>query len=300
MSAVLNNFIKSPLNFTGGKHKLLPQIFPLLPNEINNFVDIFCGGMNVAVNTHAKLITANDRVPQLIELYEYLIKHNIHEIEDQIYFYIKKYKLSETSKHGYAKYKTDSSRGVSEFNKEKYLKLRAFYNKSKIKDPMLFFTLIIFAFNNQIRFNSNGEFNLPVNKRDFTSRMQNNLRKFVLKLQSIKVDFYCKDFSEVAFDKSSFVYLDPPYLITNAAYNENKGWTIKDEERLLVFIDEISGNGNKFALSNVFKNKGKTNDLLSKWSKKYNVHFLKNSYSNSNYQSKNKKKITSEVLITNY
>lgn len=36
--------IKSPLNYTGGKFKLLPQILPLFPNEINTFVDLFGGG----------------------------------------------------------------------------------------------------------------------------------------------------------------------------------------------------------------------------------------------------------------
>ena len=38
-----NNYVKSPLNYTGGKHKLLPQILPLFPEEINTFVDLFTG-----------------------------------------------------------------------------------------------------------------------------------------------------------------------------------------------------------------------------------------------------------------
>lgn len=28
-----NTYIKSPLNYTGGKYKLLPQIIPLLPEK---------------------------------------------------------------------------------------------------------------------------------------------------------------------------------------------------------------------------------------------------------------------------
>ena len=35
------NLIKSPLNYTGGKYKLLPQILPLLPDNIDIFVDLF-------------------------------------------------------------------------------------------------------------------------------------------------------------------------------------------------------------------------------------------------------------------
>ena len=48
------NLIASPLNYTGGKYKLLPQLLPLFPNEVNTFVDLFCGGCNVAVNANAK------------------------------------------------------------------------------------------------------------------------------------------------------------------------------------------------------------------------------------------------------
>lgn len=33
--------IQSPLNYTGGKYKLLPQILPLFPKDIDVFVDLF-------------------------------------------------------------------------------------------------------------------------------------------------------------------------------------------------------------------------------------------------------------------
>ena len=52
--------IASPLNYTGGKYKLLPQIFPLFPDNVNTFVDIFCGGCNVGINVNAQHIICND------------------------------------------------------------------------------------------------------------------------------------------------------------------------------------------------------------------------------------------------
>lgn len=42
--------IQSPLNYTGGKFKLLPQILPLLPKNVDRFFDFFCGGCNVGIN----------------------------------------------------------------------------------------------------------------------------------------------------------------------------------------------------------------------------------------------------------
>ena len=51
-----NKLIKSPLNYTGGKYKLLPQLLPIIlpphKNEINTFVDLFTGGGNVVANVN--------------------------------------------------------------------------------------------------------------------------------------------------------------------------------------------------------------------------------------------------------
>ncbi|MCR4559278.1 MAG: DNA adenine methylase, partial [Bacteroidales bacterium] len=46
----MNKFVQSPLNYIGGKYKLLPQILPYFPQKINTFVDLFCGGCNVGIN----------------------------------------------------------------------------------------------------------------------------------------------------------------------------------------------------------------------------------------------------------
>ena len=48
------------------------------------------------------------------------------------------------------------------------------------------------------------------------------------------------------------------------------------------------------------EHKGKSNDILKEWMKKYNVHYLNYNYNNCSYQGKNTDKPTIEVLITNY
>lgn len=40
----LMEYVKSPLNYTGGKYKLLPQLLELFPKQVNTFVDLFAGG----------------------------------------------------------------------------------------------------------------------------------------------------------------------------------------------------------------------------------------------------------------
>ena len=50
----MEKYIKSPLNYVGGKYKLLDQIIPLFPSDIDTFVDLFAGGFNVGINVKAK------------------------------------------------------------------------------------------------------------------------------------------------------------------------------------------------------------------------------------------------------
>lgn len=71
--------ISSPLNYIGGKYKLLPQILPLFPDNINVFFDLFCGGANVGINANAKTIVFNDNLVFLIDLYKVFHQNPIEE-----------------------------------------------------------------------------------------------------------------------------------------------------------------------------------------------------------------------------
>ncbi len=59
---------KSPLNYICGKHKLLEQILPLFPKEINTFVDLFAGGCNVGLNVKAEKTISNDNLKFLVNV----------------------------------------------------------------------------------------------------------------------------------------------------------------------------------------------------------------------------------------
>jgi len=302
----MGDLIKSPLNYTGGKYRLLPQILPLFPSEIGTFVDLFCGGANVGINISAEHIIYNDYNQYLIGLYKTLKKNDYGTVKKRIEKYIAKYELSDSKNKGYSYYGCDSGNGLGSYNKLHYMALRKDFNERKRKDEeyyLMLFTLIVYCFNNQIRFNSKNQFNLPVGKRDFNSSIQENLKKFMEALGQQKCEFISVDFRRMNVKKlggNDFVYCDPPYLITTASYNESNGWTENDERDLLAFLDELDRNNIKFALSNVTRHKGKSNVLLIEWASKYNIHVLNYNYKNSSYHGKNKDEETEEVLITNY
>lgn len=302
----ISGLVKSPLNYTGGKYKILTQLMDKFPKDIDMFFDIFSGGGNVGVNIEANKIICVDINDRLISLFKYLQNEEYYHLVNHLDSLIDKFSLSNTYKKGYEFYGCNSGNGVGQYNKDKFLKLRSEYNNSNRKRDDLFLLLIIYSFNNQIRFNNKGEFNLPVGKRDFNGSLRKKLQLFMDKLHSKEISFENKDFRRLDLDKiskvNSFLYLDPPYYLGDASYNENGGWTAKDEDDLLYFLKLCDEKQIRFALSNVIEHKGKIHDKLLNWclSNGFNINYINCSYSNSNYHIKDKSLVTREVLITNY
>jgi len=288
---IKSEVIKSPLNYIGGKYKILPQILPFFPKNINTFVDLFAGGCNVGINVNANKIIFNDNLTYLIDFFKTIQKTELDTVINHIKNRIQEFKLSIT-------------------NEEAYKNFRTFYNNTQ--NPLDLFVLIAYSFNHQIRFNNNHQFNNPFgkNRSSFNSTMQYNLERFIIRLKKINAEFQNNNFENFNYDNltfEDFVYADPPYLITTGTYNDGKrgftGWNETEEQKLLTKLDSLNKRNIKFALSNVIEHKGKTNEILINWINKNNyiINYIKKNYSNSNYQTKIRDKNSSvEVLVTNY
>jgi DNA adenine methylase Dam len=138
--------IHSALNYTGGKWKIMEYLLKLFPKNINNFLDLFCGGLNVSLNINANHIYANDIYTPVMDIYK------------TIYSY-----------HSFEMLNNDINKIIQEFNlstEEGYLNLRKSYNQDK--SPLKLLTLAFYAFNNLIRFNHSNEFNASYGKGDLT------------------------------------------------------------------------------------------------------------------------------------
>lgn len=283
--------IKSPLNYIGGKYKIITQIIPLFPKKINTFVDLFAGGCNVGINVNANKIIFNDNLMYLVEFFRIIQENELDFTIQHIKNRIKEFGLSITNEAGYKEF-------------------RDYYNKTK--NPLDIFVLIAYSFNHQIRFNNSHQFNNPFgrNRSSFNSTMQSNLENFIIRLKNINAEFQNNNFENFDFNilnENDFVYADPPYLITTGTYNDGKrgftGWNEQEERKLLQLLNLLNNRKIKFALSNVVEHKGRTNNILINWIEKnnYKINYINNNYSNSNYQTKVKEKNSSiEVLITNY
>ena len=304
----MNNwFTVSPLNYIGGKARILDQLLPVFPEHINTFVDLFCGGCNVGINTKANNYVYNDSNRELIGLLKMFLRLNTSTILKRMDEIVEHYGFSKTKDHNFAYYGGNPMKGVSRYNKDPFLRLRQDYNNSPRNNQhyVMLYALVVFGFNNQMRFNDKGEYNLPVGKRDFNEVIRRKLEVFVDKLKAQHPVIQNKDFRRFdinQLDNQSLVYLDPPYLISTATYNEGGGWTEKDELDLLDFMDNLNARGIRFALSNMLEHKGRKNQLLIDWigQRDLQVVDIIMDYSNSNYQVEGKNSGTVEVLVKNY
>lgn len=284
-----DKFVKNPFNYHGGKYRLLDQILPLFPKNIDVFVDLFGGSGEVGLNVECNKVIYNEKSEQVVGVMKSLKCENF---LDDVRNTIKVYELSKT-------------------NREGFLRLREKYNRFEENDywqSVFLYCIICHSFNNTFAFNSKKEYNMNFgeNKSSFNKSLEDKLIKYIERINIIDISFTNKDFNDVDLNKckeNMFFYCDCPYILSCAGYERdyNCKWNMENELKLLELLDKLNAKGIKFALSNVIEHKGKSNDVLKEWAKNYNIHYLDCDYSNCNYQTKDKSKGSSiEVLITNY
>lgn len=269
---------KSPINYSGSKDTLVPEIIKILPNNVNVFVDVMGGAFNVGANINAvQKVIYNEFNPYVYELINWILKTSkdalIENIENRIIQY-----------------------NMKKADKKSYDKLKLEYNKNQ--NPLDLFILHMYSFQNMIRFNGNHKFNTPVGVAGYSEDMKQRIIDF--KTKTTTIETYNKDYAEFNWEnypKDTVFYFDPPYYITNASYNDGKrgmnGWNINSELELLSTLKHINDIGQKFILSNVIKHRDKEHTMLLDWVKENNYRIHDAGISGWRY-AKN------EILITNY
>lgn len=264
------------VNYTGNKQRLLKKLLPLFPPSCNKFIDACCGGMSVAMSVDYPNIVANDIESKLIDVYTVL------------------YELGEIEAFAEITNLIDSF-DLDKGNTEGYLELRDYYNQED-DDPLVLLVLMYHSFSNQIRFSDAGDFNMHFGKRTFNPSLQRKLRLFFSFLEHKQPQFSKLHYSALEPASGDFLYVDPPYLITDATYN--KFWSVKEDQDLMDWLDKLPC---LWGMSNVFHHKGKTNQKLIDWASNYNTHIISDvEYVSGSYHAKNTDKPTVEVYICNY
>ncbi|HHX70695.1 MAG TPA: DNA adenine methylase, partial [Gallicola sp.] len=262
-----------------------------------------CGGGSVFLNTDANQYLLNDIDTNLVKLHEFLLSYsnNQEAFWTSLEAYINKYQLSATylGKDVPLEYRQQFKKTYfARYNKDAYIKMRDDYNITK-DDMMLLYMLLIYGFNRMLRFNSKGNFNIPVGNVDFNNNVVSALNDYFSFVKDKEIKLFNMDFQdfldEVRPTPNDMVYLDPPYLITSSEYN--KLWDEDSEMRLINYLDELNSKKVRFAVSNVLWHRNRYNGCFNLWAQKYNIVRIKSNY--ISYHD-NTEKDSYEVLVKNY
>lgn len=294
---------RSPFFYVGDKFKLLPQLKENFPKNIDRFIEPFCGGGSVFLNTIANHYLLNDIDPYMIKLHNFLISSSENQIQfwNEIKKAIEGYGLSATfiGKDVPNEYRKQFVKTYfAKYNKDSYLRMRNEFNKNQ-DNMLLLYLLLIYGFNRMLRFNAKGIFNLPVGNVDFNKNVEDALNSYFSFVSNKDIKLYNMDFQDfitkIKPTSQDFIYLDPPYLITFSEYN--KIWNEDNEIRLINCLDRLNSQGIRFAISNILWHKKRYNGIFNEWAQKYDIIHIKSNY--ISYHD-NSEKDSYEVLVKNY
>ena len=267
--------LKSPFNYNGTKQNSLDFLFQHFDTSKSKFIDLFCGGGSVGIEalSHYKKVVMNDKMTPLINFYKELQNTPI----EDILFKLEAIKLDKSDKEGYQL-------------------LRERFNQNGATDPYMFYMLCCCCNSNMVRFNQKKLFNQTWGNRTFNDSLKDKLLEYAkLIYNNSNLIFFNLSFEEVEIDNDSFIYLDPPYIQTEAGYNCL--WSKELESALYDYIDKLDANGYKFAMSNTLYHHGELNWAYERINK-YNIIKVPEFYNKLRKQDYDKK--SEEILIVNY
>jgi adenine-specific DNA-methyltransferase len=271
---------ESPLNYIGSKSKLLSEIEKNFPKDIKIFIDAFGGGFNVGINSNSDTIIYNDLNHFVKDLVESFRVNDTYQYLLYIRRIIKKFNLVAEGSEG-------------------YINARNYYNSLPFekRDPRLLYTIILYGFNQQIRFNGSHDFNNPVGMRWFNDKVLEKMISFSRVIKEKNIHFESMDYNDLLskINTNTFIYMDPPYRLTTGSYNDGKrgfkGWGIEAEKKMFEFANSLNEKSIQFIISYIIEHKEKTNEEVKKW-------IEANSYQLININKKHST-LRKEILIAN-
>jgi len=263
---VLQNNMKPPLTYYGGKQKLAQTIISMIPKHRLYCEPFFGGGAVFFAKSPAPLEVINDNNGELINFYK-VVKTNFKELEKEI-----KCTLHSREYHRDAKI---------------VLGYPQLFNE--VKRAWAVWTLA----NQSFASNLEGTWRCDYKKNTTPKRLENKKTNFVeeyaKRLEQVQIEN--RDALKIiqTWDsKDTFFYCDPPYF--NSDMGHYKGYTEQDFKNLLQALSEIKG---KFILSSY------PSEILEKYIKKHKW-FSKKIEGIQVSVSLGKRKTKTEVLTGNY
>lgn len=202
--------MKPMIKYRGGKSKEIPQFINYIPDYQGRYIEPFLGGGAVFFHLEPQTAIINDINNKLITFYQE-VQQNFHHLKAELAhleeIYTTNREAFETRK------KAHPTQRVHDDNEDLYYRLRDMYNgltPSEYSDAALYFYINKTAYSGMIRFNRNGEYNVPYGRyKNFnTSLITERHSELLQRTQIFNTDYH--DIFNMT-QQGDFMFLDPPY-----------------------------------------------------------------------------------------
>jgi len=197
------------LKYRGGKSREIPCFSKYIPDRFNRYIEPFFGGGAVFFHLTPDRAILNDINIRLIKFYTQL-RNEYPKMRAQLSELQKQY---ETNQFVYKQLKAEQPGDrVPNANEDLYYKMRALFNKpdDTYLDGVLYFFINKTAYSGMIRYNNNGEYNVPFGRYpNLNTRLVTPEHSRLLQ----RADLFSLDYSAIfaMAEEDDFMFLDPPY-----------------------------------------------------------------------------------------
>lgn len=197
------------LKYRGGKSREIPRFLQYIPDSFDRYIEPFFGGGALYFFLEPKKAIINDVNERLMVFYHQL-RDNYIEMRTQLdelqYMY-------EANQKTYKKLKVQNpEERIPNANEDLYYKMRELFNHpdGSYLDGVIYFFINKTAYSGMIRYNSNGEYNVPFGRYpNLNTQLVTEQHSHLLQ----GAELYNWDYSRI-FDmvrEDDFIFLDPPY-----------------------------------------------------------------------------------------
>lgn len=222
------------IKYRGGKSKEIVHFISNMPKEYSRYIEPFLGGGALYFYLQPQKAIINDINSKLYGFYKEM-KEKYPEARVQLDKLQKEY---EENQRIYEKMKSEHPQAHIENKNEAlyYLMRDAFNHKidTEYLDSVIYFFINKTAYSGMIRYNANGEYNVPFGRyKNFNTKLISDEHYELLR----GTEIYNYDYSKI-FDMANdddFIFLDPPYDCVFSDYgNENykEGFGEEEHRRL--------------------------------------------------------------------
>lgn len=197
------------LKYRGGKSREIPKFLQYIPEDYNRYIEPFLGGGALYFYLEPDNAIINDVNERLMSFYRQL-RDNYREMRIQL---DELQRLYEANQAEFKKLKAETpEKRVPNANEELYYKMRGLFNHpdDSYLDGVVYYFINKTAYSGMIRYNSNGEYNVPFGRYpNLNTQLVTNQHSALLQGAELYSVDYARIFEMAGND--DFIFLDPPY-----------------------------------------------------------------------------------------